>query len=332
MRGKAPVNFHALIAATGSDEGARARFQDLIAQLVKVKHRNARQMQAKQGDWGLDCFVGLLNDALFNWQAKFFINGVGSDQQKEIRDSFKRFVTKAETEGYKPIGWTLCIPVDLDPPSTQWWDGWKHRKEKETSCSINLWDKSELESLLLAPDAHHVYDGYFGDPHVAKAELLTLPVPAGMSFEEMLFLKQLRAAQIPEVDGAKRQFFNADIMKREVADKGIQEELQELETCFAEVHSIWEVEFNGKCAEHPGVEALPGLYPKVLGEISQLHKSTKKGALPMGLLHRLGTMHHVVEDGAAGWVRDFRSIASAHAAATSSPALADSAATTSEVS
>jgi hypothetical protein len=315
--GKPPVNFHALIAAAGSKEGARARFQDLIVQLVKVKHRTARQMQPKQGDWGIDCFVGLLNDALFNWQAKFLIDGVRPDQQKEIRESFKRFVAKAEAEGYEPSGWTLCIPVDLDPPTTKWWDGWKERQERETGCCINLWDKSELESLLLAPDAHYVYEGYFGDSQAAKPELPTVSVPAGMSFEEMLFLKQLRAANTPEIEGAKRQFFNADLMKREVADKGVEAELQELATCFAEVHSIWEVQFNGKCAEHPTDETLPGLYPRVMGEISQMHNTKSRGVIPMGLLHRLGTMHHVVDDGTAGWTRGFRSIAATHLESTS---------------
>lgn len=312
MIGKPPVNFHALIATTGSKEGARARFQDLIAQLVKVKHRTARQVQAKQGDWGLDCFVGLLNDTLFNWQAKFFIDGIGSDQQKEIRASFKRYIDKAGEEGYKPGAWTLCIPVDFDAPTAKWWDGWKQRQEKVGGCQISLWDKSELETLLVSPDAVDVYEAYFGSPEALRSELATVPVPAGMSFDEMLFLKQLRAAAIPEVESAKRQFFNADLMKREVADKGVEAELVELETSLAEAHAIWEVRFNGKCAECTGDDMLPGLYPEVMTDISDLHRSKRPRTIPMGLVHRLGTMHHVVDDGIAGWVRNFRAIASEH--------------------
>lgn len=320
MAAAVPVSFHALIASTGSKEGARARFQDLVAQLLKVKHSTTRQIQPKPGDWGLDCFVGFLNGTLFNWQAKFFIDGVGPAQQTEIRDSFERFREKAKEEGYKPGGWTLCIPVNMDPEMTKWWDRWKQRQEREHGCPIHLWDATELEALLISPDAQHVRDAYFGDSSSSKAELPTVPVPAGMSFEEMLFLKQLRAANIAEVEGAKRQFFNADLMEREVADKAVDAELKELETCLAEAQSIWEVRFNDKCEEHPSSNGLPGLYSSVMTAITELHRGKPRGELPMGLVHRLGTMHHVVDGGEAGWVREFRAVAAAHAGAKTGPA------------
>ena len=309
--------FHGLMVRAGSKEGARPLFQDLIAQLVNVKHGDVRQVAANPGDWGLDCIVGSLNGLLFNWQAKFFIDGVGTAQQQEIRESFKQFVTKAKEEGYTPGGWTLCIPVDMDAPMTKWWDAWSKRQEKETGFAIHLWGATRLETLLIAPDANDVYQAYFGSAgHPAvQAELKTLPVPAGIPFEEMLFIKQLRAASVAEVEQAKRQFFNADVMRREVADKAVDAEMQELESCLAEVHTVWELGFNLKCEQNPTGNPLPELYPDVMNEIKQMHFARGRGRIPMGLVHRLGTMHHVVDRGEAGWVRDFRALAAHHSAA-----------------
>ncbi len=308
------VTFQALIVRAGTKEGARALFQALIAQLVKVKHPTARQIQANPGDWGLDCIVGSLNDLLFDWQAKFFIDGVEAGQQQEIRSSFQQFVKKAKEEGYSPGGWTLCIPVDMDALTTKWWDGWKKKEEKEHGFQIHLWDATHLEAMLISPDASDVYQAYFGSGVTgpARPELKTVPVPAGMSFDEMLFIKQLRAANVTEVEQAKRQFFNADLMKREVADKAVEAEVQELESCIAEVHTVWELGFNEKCEKNPSGAALPGLYPEVMNDIKKIHLAKPRGHLPMGLLHRLGTMHHVVDGGQAGWVRNFRAVAAAH--------------------
>jgi len=315
------MNFHALIVSAGSKEGARPLFQDVIAQLVNAKHGTVRQVAANPGDWGLDCIVGSLSGLLFNWQAKFFIDGVGAAQQQEIRDSFKQFVKKAAEEGYTPGGWTLCIPVDMDAPTTKWWDVWKVKQEKQHGFQLDLWDATRLETLLNAPDAIDVRLAYFGGAGavVGKPELKTLPVPAGIPFEEMLFIKQLRAADVAEVDQAKRQFFNADVMKREVADKAVEAELEELESCMAEVHTIWEIGFNQKCEQNPSRNALPELYPDVLNEIKQIHLAKGRGRIPMGLVHRLGTMHHIVDGGEAGWVRDFRGLVAMHRAGADQP-------------
>lgn len=309
-------NLYALITATGSKEGARVRFQNLITQLVKIKHPTARQVEANPGDWGLDCIVGSLNDLVFDWQAKFFIDGVGATQQQEIRDSYGQFIAMAKDQGYEIGGWTLCIPVSLDPSTTKWWDGWKKRQEKENGFGIDLWDVSELEKLLISPDAADVLMAYFGTgDNSPEAEIPTLPVPAGMEFDHMLFIRQLEAANIPEMEQAKRQFFNAELMSREVTDKSVEAELRELESCTAEVHSLWELGFNSHCERAPSGNALPGLYPAVMTDIKDLHLAKPRGLIPMGLVHRLGTMHQVVDNGGAGWVRDFREVAAAHATA-----------------
>jgi hypothetical protein len=307
-----PVNFHALIAATGSNDGARARFQQLIAQLIHLKHPTVRQIEANPGDWGIDAFVGALNEEVAIWQSKFFINGVDDDQQSQIRDSFETAVKKAKAEGYRLRSWTLCIPVNMDPLATKWWDGWKKRRGQETQVVIELWDQTELESMLISPDAAHVRAAYFGGQAHGLAEPPILAVPSDITYEEMLFVRQLRAAAIPELESAKQQFFNTDLMRREVADKGVDGELQELESCLADTRALWETRFNEKCEEHAGRDPLPSLYSSVMLAIEARHSQAKLRLVPMSLVHRLGTIHHVVEDGHAGWVRSFRAIAAKH--------------------
>ncbi len=308
-----PISFHTLIASAGTKDGARARFQQLIAQLVRLHNPTVRQVQPRLGDWGIDCFVGELNSVVVVWQAKFFIDGVGAAQQSEIRSAFATAVAKAKEEGHTLTAWTLCIPTSLDPKATKWWDNWKRKSENATGVVISLWDETQLEGLILSPDARSVREAYFGGPAQNKPELRTHPLPQELTYDEMLFMQQLRAGNISETDSAKRQFFNAEIMRREVADKGIEDELREVEACMAEVHAVWETRFNEKCDETREGEPLPGLYSAVMKAIEGIHISQMaRRSLPMGLVHRLGTMHHVVEEGQAGWSRGYRLIVAAH--------------------
>jgi hypothetical protein len=318
-----PINFHALIAHTASKDGARARFQQLIAQLVYLRSPSVRQIEPNPGDWGIDCFVGELDDSTFVWQAKFFIDEVGSTQQQEIRESFETVIAKAQSESFRLAAWTLCIPVSLDAPSTAWWDKWKRKRQAESGVAIDLWDVTRLEATLLSPEAQHIREAYFGSPSTQPAPSAELPVsalPADLTYEEMLFVKQLRAAELPEIESAKRQFFNAEIMRLEVADKGVEAEVREVDGCLAEAHALWETRFNERCESSSPGEKLPGLYSGVMKAIEEVHSASKqrRTSVPMSLVHRLGTMHHVVEEGRAGWTRSFRSLANTHRGGASS--------------
>lgn len=122
-------------------------------------------------------------------------------------------------------------------------------------------------------------------------------------------MKQLRAANVVEVESAKRQFFNADLLAREVADKQVPEHMQALEATQGEAHALWEIRFNAACTQQPTDPMLPGLHGDVMVAIEQHHNAHPPAVLPMSVVHRLGSMHQVVENGEAGWVREFRSIA-----------------------
>ena len=308
------LNFQALIVRTGSVDGARAIFEELLAQLMRLAQPGVRRVEANPGDWGIDVFVGQLDGLISVWQCKFFIDGVGKSQQGEIRDSLKSLMKNATAQGFKVDIWTLCIPCSMDPAATLWWDKWKKKAETEHSITIELWDETELRDLLLSPDAATLREVYFGlgQTTVPRVPLSIRPVPEGMIFDNMLFVKQLLAARVEELDAAKEEFFNHDLLAREVTDKGVEAEVSALQSAQSEVRSLWSSRFNKHCAIAPSGDQLPGLHGEVMSSIENVHTVQPPKVLPMSIVHRFGSVHHLVENGQAGWVRNFRDIAKGH--------------------
>lgn len=79
------IDFKMLINQAGSEEGARVLFQRLIASLVRLKYKDAREIRPSPGDWGIDVLVGKLTGMSLIWQVKYFIDSVGDSQKKQIR-------------------------------------------------------------------------------------------------------------------------------------------------------------------------------------------------------------------------------------------------------
>jgi hypothetical protein len=128
--------------------------------------------------------------------------------------------------------------------------------------------------------------------------------------DRALFVRQLRAAGHVEVGAAKREYFNADLMAREIADKGVPAELDGLAEADALVHGIWEAGFNVARQRQPDQPRLPGLHAGVMRDIRE--SAVFPTVLRAGPVHRCGLMHRVVEDRRAGWVVHWREIAEGH--------------------
>jgi hypothetical protein len=304
-----PINFHELIDDSGFD-GARAKFEKLVTQLAHVKHK-AMGVAARPGDWGIDAFAGELDGVVAIWQAKLFLGEVGDSQRKQIRDSFNSARKAADDHDHEVGAWTLCIPTDLDPEALTWWENWKKRQQRKHGVLIELWPATKLEGMLLLPEAIHLARHYFprsmgGEIPTPPAEIL--PLPDDHSYEDALFIKQLEAADVVETDSAKRQFFNYETLARDVADKADPAELQTLQAIEAEIHAIWETRFTAADLD-PQTGKDPKLVPAVMDAIRSQHASEPPTLPPMSFMHRMGTMHRVVENGVAGWVAHFRRIA-----------------------
>lgn len=312
--GLPPISFRVHEIRTGSAAGARHDFEDMVVQLVRVSHPGVRTVEAQPGDWGIDAFVGEIVDEITVWQAKYFIDGVGDSQKAQIRDSFASAMKAASDHGHALRRWVLCIPTSMDGSGTKWWDRWKSRQTKSTGVEIVLWDGTELTGLLNSLDAVAVrrafYDAYGSALRPSDREIA--PVADPSTLESALFVRQLTEAGHAEIEGAKLQFFNADLMAREITDKGVDQELRALTVADATVHGLWETRFNELCEAVAGRQ-LPGLHARVMEDVRG-ERTNLGPPLRATLVHLCGMVHRVVEDNRAGWVRDWRQVAVSHVA------------------
>jgi hypothetical protein len=309
--GEPPINFAAHQFRAGNMAGARDDFEQMLAMLVAAVHPGARLISANPGDWGIDVLVGELSGLVVIWQSKYFWPAVTRSRQAQIRDSFESAHRNALRNGYRLARWVLCVPSSMDAPTAQWWDNWRARKQRETGVVIDLWHETTLRTLLVTPDAAHVRRHYY-DPYVPgaapRAPVRPVLPEAAVGFDRALFVRQLRAAGHVEVAAAVREFFNADLMAREITDKGVPGEVAALSEADALVHAIWEAGFNVAVARSPDDARLPGLHAGVMHDIRESVAFPE--VLRAGPVHRCGLMHLVVEDRRAGWVLHWRRVAS----------------------
>jgi hypothetical protein len=282
--------------------------------LLAAIYPGARAITANPGDWGIDVLLGELSGLVVIWQSKYFWPVVTRGSQGQIRESFDSAMAAAARNGYRLSQWILCVPSSMDAPTAQWWDNWRARRQRETGVVIELWHENVLRNLLIKPDCTHVRR-HFYDPY---AQAHPVPVQAQRvplrelapedddALERALFVRQLRAAGHVEVGAAKREYFNADLLAREILDKRVPTEVEALGEADGVVHGIWEAGFNAHVAMHPGNAFLPGLHASVMREIRE--SAAFPTQLRAGPVHRCGLMHRVVDQRRAGWVTHWREV------------------------
>src|SRR5258706_11610695 len=85
---------------------------------------------------------------------------------------------------------------------------------------------------------------------------------------------------------AKREYFNADLLAREILDKRVPAEVEALSEADGVVHGIWESRFNAAVQTLAGNPRLPGLHADVMREIRE--------PAPFPARPRAGTRHRRV--------------------------------------
>jgi hypothetical protein len=165
--------------ARAGQVGASEDFEQMLGLLVRATSGEGGLVFANPGDWGIDVLVGDLSGRAAVWQAKYFVRGVSRGQQRQIAESFASAVRAAAGHGYTLGRWVLCIPVSMDGPATQWWQGWQRERERDTGVIIELWDETRLRELLLRPEAadvrRHFYNPYRHDEPAVTSSRVTFP-------------------------------------------------------------------------------------------------------------------------------------------------------------
>jgi len=309
------IDFRMLINQAGNVEGARVLFQKLIASLVRVRYKDAREIRPSPGDWGIDVLVGKLTGISLVWQAKYFIDGLGESQKEQVRTSFAKLMMKVEEKGLSINAWTLCIPLSLSPDETVWWEKWQKRNAKKYKIKIELMDETAIRSELESPDAEPIKMGYFGqNPTImyyflqamanrSEREIQELPEPS--LYEEALFIRKLRARGTAEYASAKTQFFNAELLTEEILDKGDLSEITAIRSLREKLRSMWETRFNNACTINEA-EVIK-VYPLLMTVIEEQDKeSLSSQETKATFVHKQGMVHQMANRCEVGWTRRFR--------------------------
>jgi hypothetical protein len=309
------IDFRILISHAGSPDGARILFQRLIASLVRSKYRDAREIRPNPGDWGIDVLVGKITDRCFIWQAKYFIDGVEESQKKQIRESFTSLMEKSQEKKFKVDCWTLCLPCNLSPEESIWWDTWQKKMTKKYGVKIELLDETGLRADLESPDCAHIKLGYFGENptimhyflqalnKIPERDVQELPEPS--LYEDMLFIKKLKDGGVQEYFSAKTQFFNAELLTEEIIDNDIQTEIKALYSLREKIRSIWETRYNEENSRDPPNSLI--LISSVLKAIENQDKgSLSSPEIMASFVHKQGITHQLADKCQIGWTSDFR--------------------------
>ncbi|MFF3822560.1 serine/threonine protein kinase [Streptomyces griseus] len=312
--GVPPIHFGVHELRSGNADGGRADFEHMLAQLASATNPNVRMIAVNPGDWGIDAFAGDLGGAITVWQSKYFMPKTTTNHSQQIRESLTNALKAASANGHTIKLWILCIPSSMDGPAAKWWDGWKKRKERDHGLVIELWDETTLVKKLQSPEGDQVRRAYYEvfTPAAPVQEQMRLVLDVeedkATALDSALFVRQMTEAGHVELDSAKRQFCNADLVAREVAHKGVPAEVAALSSADATLHGIWEMQFN-ECSSEG---TLPALHGRVWREVRSEHDKLPK-ALRLEVTHSWGLIHRLVDNRRAGWVTHWRQIASGHA-------------------
>jgi hypothetical protein len=278
---------------------------------VKLEHPTADEVEGPGGyDWGIDTFVGSLDDTVTVWQSKFFLEWTGETQRKQVRDSFKQIADKAVENDIKLDAWTLCLPCTLPPEERKWFDTWAAKQRRERGITIRLWGGIDLRHKLMREDAADVLRSYF-EPDTGKPAVENLHVSDDLAaFDDALFVRQLHEAGHVETDAARGLFFAADALFRDIAARGDEAAIQGMTELHLEVHNIWETRFNTAKSGADADGRMAGLVEAVINEAGTVPDPAGVRLRPA---HRRGVAHRLVEDARAGWVTHWRKVADSHA-------------------
>jgi hypothetical protein len=91
---------------------------------------NFHRKEGKSGDAGVECYYVLPDGAEWGWQAKYFVDSLGSTQWSQIDKS-----VKAALDGHSRLAqYTICLPINLTDARVKGklcqQDHWEKHKKK----------------------------------------------------------------------------------------------------------------------------------------------------------------------------------------------------------
>ncbi len=154
-------DWHDFKSVYGNIAGAREAFEGACETLFRKVHPNKHvsQVALKQGDGGIDIFIGELGvEPITVIQCKFFLETFDDSQKAQIRESFS---TAIEATKYELKEWILCLPRVIDIDESSWWFKWKNKKNAENSKPTNFIKLINGNELINLMKTHGIYNQIF---------------------------------------------------------------------------------------------------------------------------------------------------------------------------
>ena len=149
--------------------GAREKFEQLCAQLIRSTFSEAKGIRVHQGDGGIDTYTGKWGESgdLHVFQVKFFPAGLGDDQKRQVKKSLESCLANTH---FRTVKWTLCLPLDLSLDETTWFENWKHTVARDslTSDNIDYWGETELSELLFKSENRGIKEAFFKEEYLTQ--------------------------------------------------------------------------------------------------------------------------------------------------------------------
>jgi hypothetical protein len=292
-------------------EGSRQVFEDSCAKAFSKEFEDAYPIKCNPGDEGIDVFVGDFSDKIDVYQCKCFFYEIADSQIGQINASFKKAM---ESREYKLKKWILCVPKSLTIDEVKWWSNWKKRKEEKFKVEIELMDSIKILNLI---KKHNLHLELFDEEelikldqileHLAKKkqslkEIFDLPVD--IDFSDKLFTLKLQSAKINEhLDIFNKQFFNAEILTKEVESRNINKELNELKSLKSVLNEVWLTQYMLYDDVFDGNRLLA----MVNKRIEDLNGTdTLKTNLDVSSSEKKGILHQLADECTIGWVRNYK--------------------------
>lgn len=294
--------------------GARDKFERLIARLIKLQFSDPQEIKPNPGDWGIDVYVGQFTSGNITvWQSKYFPDGVDDSQKAQIRDSFNQILAKSKEKGFVVKAWILCIPSPVDGDSKIWWEKWSKEKQKATGISVRKLERLDIVTMLQTPEAYPlcIEFGLADERELVREERAIEPLPLKESaeYDHSLFILKLLAAGITETDSAKKQFFNAEVVSKEIKDKKDKREIAELNNLYEKIHSLWETRFIEASQSREVETEIRKVYPLMLKAIEEKNNELLNcRRLPISFFHKKGMMQQLANICTIGWTTDYKNL------------------------
>lgn len=297
-----------------TDAGARDIFEKICTQWLQYRFgTDAHRIRVSQGDGGIDVLVGDFSQPIDVYQCKYFIDGVGDSQKKQIRESYERAKNASD---YRLKNWYLCVPCELSIKEFSWWSDWKSKKENFDHIPISLCEGSYLIGELKKVD---LYNDIFDEKERKLLEeiqaylieiksrifeeIIALPTENEESlYDGMIFVKKLECANIREISGCKADYFNAEFALQSIQSKGNEDEIRAYNQLKIKIFSFWQTQYRQCQDESDGNKLLTKTYER----IEDSDTTALKSIAAINLLAKKGILHQLAEECSVGWLKEYK--------------------------